>query len=113
MGDQREESALNMFRQMDLKGKNAKDDTQLKTVHQNTISTIRIYEENGGSVRKFSCKHWTIPELCVLRSQANDEQRVALTDEWSFGQPRNPSLESKKDVIFTGHDAINHLKLER
>lgn len=57
IGDMREESALNMFRQMDLKGK-AKDDTQLKTVHQNTISTVRSYEEVGGSVRKFSSKHW-------------------------------------------------------
>lgn len=44
-----------MFRQMDLKGK-TKDDTQLKTVHQNTIGTIRTYEEAGGSVRKFSSK---------------------------------------------------------
>ena len=55
MGAAREESALNMFRQMDLKGK-AKDDTQLKTVHQNTIATIRIYDEAGGAVRKFSSK---------------------------------------------------------
>jgi actin related protein 2/3 complex subunit 1A/1B len=53
LGDQREESALNMFRQMDLKGK-VKDDTQLKTVHQNTISTVRAYEVAGGAVRKFS-----------------------------------------------------------
>jgi actin related protein 2/3 complex subunit 1A/1B len=52
-GDQREESALNMFRQMDLKGK-AKDDTQLKTTHQNTITMIRPYEASGDSVRKFS-----------------------------------------------------------
>lgn len=51
----REESALNMFRQMDLKGK-SKDDTQLKTVHQNTISTVRPYEEAGGNVKKFSSK---------------------------------------------------------
>ena len=51
----REESALNMFRQMDLKGK-AKDDTQLKTVHQNTISTLRTYSETNGSVQKFSSK---------------------------------------------------------
>lgn len=62
LGDAREESALNMFRQMDLKGK-AKDDTQLKTVHQNTITTLRTYDEAGGSVRKFSSKlywrsHW-------------------------------------------------------
>ena len=55
MGAAREESALNMFRQMDLKGK-AKDDTQLKTVHQNTIATVRIYDEAGGAIRKFSSK---------------------------------------------------------
>ncbi|KAH6853735.1 WD40-repeat-containing domain protein [Chaetomium sp. MPI-CAGE-AT-0009] len=52
-GDQREESALNMFRQMDLKGK-VKDDTQLKTTHQNTITMIRPYEASGDSLRKFS-----------------------------------------------------------
>ena len=40
---------------MDLKGK-VKDDTQLQTVHQNTISTSRIYQENGGRVSKFSSK---------------------------------------------------------
>ena len=55
LSGQREESALNMFRQMDLKGK-AKDDTQLKTVHQNTIATIRAYDEEGGMIRKFSSK---------------------------------------------------------
>ncbi|GAB1310402.1 ARP2/3 actin-organizing complex subunit Sop2 [Madurella fahalii] len=53
MGDQREESALNMFRQMDLKGK-VKDDTQLKTVHQNTITMLRPYETSGASLKKFS-----------------------------------------------------------
>ncbi|KAF2644229.1 actin-related protein-like protein 2/3 complex subunit 1A [Massarina eburnea CBS 473.64] len=51
--DQREESALNMFRQMDLKGK-VTDDTKLKTVHQNTINTIRPFEEAGGNVTKVS-----------------------------------------------------------
>ncbi|KAF4874817.1 Actin-related protein 2/3 complex subunit 1 [Colletotrichum siamense] len=51
--DAREESALNMFRQMDLKGK-VKDDTQLKTVHQNTVTRIRSYEESGGNVTKFT-----------------------------------------------------------
>ena len=55
LGAQREESALNMFRQMDLKGK-TKDDTQLKTVHQNTIATIRSYDESAGAVKKFSSK---------------------------------------------------------
>ena len=44
-----------MFRQMDLKGK-ASDDTKLKTVHQNTISTIRSFDESGGTVRKLSSK---------------------------------------------------------
>ena len=53
MGAQRDESALNMFRQMDLKGK-TKDDTQLKTVHQNTISTIRVYNGGSGGVSQFS-----------------------------------------------------------
>ncbi|KAJ3470832.1 hypothetical protein MRS44_000931 [Fusarium solani] len=53
LGEHREESALNMFRQMDLKGK-AKDDTQLKTVHQNTISTVRPFETDGERVTKFS-----------------------------------------------------------
>lgn len=54
-GAQKEESALNMFRQMDLKGK-VKDDTQLKTIHQNTVNTIRPYQSSGGRVTKFSCK---------------------------------------------------------
>ena len=55
MGAEREESAFNMFKQMDLKGK-AKDDTQLKTVHQNTISTLRAFESPGGKVQKLSSK---------------------------------------------------------
>lgn len=54
-GGAREESALNMFRQMDLRGQ-AQSTTQLETVHQNTISTVRIYEEQGGIVRKFTSK---------------------------------------------------------
>jgi actin related protein 2/3 complex subunit 1A/1B len=58
-GAQREESALNMFRQMDLRGK-LKDDTQLKTIHQNTITTIRPFEFSGDRVTKFSCKYMFI-----------------------------------------------------
>jgi actin related protein 2/3 complex, subunit 1A/1B len=55
-GEGREESARDLFRQMDLRGKTqgGRDDTVLKTVHQNTISTVRVYEEAGGVVRKFS-----------------------------------------------------------
>ncbi|KIV95370.1 hypothetical protein PV10_03035 [Exophiala mesophila] len=52
-GAAREESALNMFRQMDLKGK-TKDDTKLSTTHQNTINTIRVFEGSASGVRKFS-----------------------------------------------------------
>ncbi|RDW57420.1 uncharacterized protein DSM5745_11504 [Aspergillus mulundensis] len=52
-GSVREESALNMFRQMDLKGQ-TQADTQLKTVHQNTINTIRAYEGTDGAVHKLS-----------------------------------------------------------
>lgn len=44
-----------MFRQMDLKGQ-SQADTQLKTVHQNTISTIRVYEGADGAVSKLSSK---------------------------------------------------------
>ena len=43
-----------MFKQMDLKGKSAgqaRDDTQLKTIHQNTINTVRFYEVVGGKQR--------------------------------------------------------------
>lgn len=49
----REESALNMFKQMDLKGK-TKDDTVLGTVHQNTISTLREYQGSASGVKKFT-----------------------------------------------------------
>jgi actin related protein 2/3 complex, subunit 1A/1B len=63
MPSEREESALNMFRQMDLKGQ-VKDDTKLKTVHQNTISTIRILNSSGGNVNSFSSKsHLSIMRL--------------------------------------------------
>ncbi|KAG8525446.1 uncharacterized protein KY384_009090 [Bacidia gigantensis] len=53
MGEIREESALNMFKQMDLRGK-AQSDTQLKTVHQNTISTLRPFEATANGVKNFS-----------------------------------------------------------
>lgn len=51
----REESALNMFRQMDLKGQ-SQVDTKLKSTHQNTVNTLRAYDEAGGQVRSFSSK---------------------------------------------------------
>ena len=52
---QRDESAFNMFKQMDLKGR-TKDDTQLNTVHQNTISTLREHEISGSRVGSFTSK---------------------------------------------------------
>lgn len=55
MGGMAEESALNKFRQLDLKG-STKDDTKLHSVHQNTISTLRVFEESGGTTTKLSCK---------------------------------------------------------
>jgi actin related protein 2/3 complex subunit 1A/1B len=73
---EREESALNMFRQMDLKGK-VKDDTQLKTVHQNTITMIRPYEEAGGSVTKFSCQYFPIFPILL------DCGMLTRRSEWS------------------------------
>lgn len=50
---EREESAFNMFKQMDLKGK-ARDDTQLKTVHQNSIATIREYSGQPVNIEQLS-----------------------------------------------------------
>ena len=78
MGGAREESALNMFRQMDLKGK-AKDDTQLKTTHQNTINTVRAYDEGEGAVRQFSSES---NAAFLVLSIANLIQPAALMAEW-------------------------------
>lgn len=82
MGTAREESALNMFRQMDLKGKNSKDDTQLKTVHQNTIATIRSYDESGEITRQFSSKSSKTGHGRVM---FDVQQRAASMVGWLFG----------------------------
>ena len=84
LGEMREESALNMFRQMDLKGK-SKDDTQLKTVHQNTIATLRSYDEAGGTVKQFSCKYSLLVGYQQDFLDANSSQLVAWMAEWSYG----------------------------
>jgi actin related protein 2/3 complex subunit 1A/1B len=63
----RDDSALNMFKQMDLKGK-TKDDTKLNTVHQNTISTIRVYDGEADHVTKFSSKLCSILMLILSDS---------------------------------------------
>lgn len=52
----KESTALNMFRQLDLKGTvdNSGNGSGLATIHQNTISRIRVYESHGESVSKIS-----------------------------------------------------------
>ncbi|OQE14242.1 hypothetical protein PENSTE_c037G05938 [Penicillium steckii] len=52
-GGAREESALNMFRQMDLKGQ-AQVNTKLKSTHQNTVNAVRAFQESNGQVTSFS-----------------------------------------------------------
>lgn len=42
-----------MFKQMDLKG-SSKDDTVLKTIHQNTITTIRPHSGSADKIRQIS-----------------------------------------------------------
>ena len=75
-----------MFRQMDLKGQ-TQADTQLKTTHQNTIGTIRAYEEANGSVIKFSSKeiHMIYPnqviETDILLVASGVDGRVVI---WSI-----------------------------
>lgn len=59
-----------MFRQMDLKGQ-TQADTQLKTTHQNTISTIRAYENTNGAVSKFSSKK-PLHQRLGIQVTAND-----------------------------------------
>ncbi|WPH01557.1 Actin-related protein 2/3 complex subunit 1 [Acrodontium crateriforme] len=51
-GERKEESALNMFRSMDLKGRGAgsADDTKLSTVHQNTINSLRVFPSSQEAV---------------------------------------------------------------
>ncbi|CAJ2513351.1 Uu.00g014700.m01.CDS01 [Anthostomella pinea] len=114
LGDAREESALNMFRQMDLKGK-VKDDTQLKTVHQNTISTVRIYEGNGESVSKFSNRRTS---ESALSSLVSDDQTISIHSGDSEHVPRIHAavhtihgicLEATKTYLCT-HEANRRLR---
>lgn len=52
----RESTALNMFRQLDLKGtvESETGGTELPTIHQNTINTIRIYSGSPENVSQIS-----------------------------------------------------------
>lgn len=52
-GEANEQSAINMFRAMDLKGtKNSK--STLDTVHQNVITQLRVFQKQGNQVIRFS-----------------------------------------------------------
>lgn len=56
-GEVKEESALNMFRSMDLKGRSgggSVEDTKLRTVHQNTINSLRAYSSGNGQLGQVS-----------------------------------------------------------
>lgn len=47
-------SAKNMFRQMDSRAQFSNEDTELPSIHQNTITCIRPWTQSGGAVTKFS-----------------------------------------------------------
>lgn len=101
VGDHREESALNMFRQMDMKGK-TKDDTQLKTVHQNTISTIRTYDHAGGAVKKFSSMFLSPVQTSICRYSilaTNFTQRAVLMEGLSSGIYRKDDKKPSKTSV--------------
>ncbi|KAJ0168486.1 Actin-related protein 2/3 complex subunit 1 [Colletotrichum tanaceti] len=80
LSDAREESALNMFRQMDLKGK-AKDDTQLKTVHQNTVTTLRPYESSGDNLTKFSCFFAPVVRVPISNALVIEQEEPKVSEE--------------------------------
>ncbi|ODV86194.1 hypothetical protein CANARDRAFT_175128 [[Candida] arabinofermentans NRRL YB-2248] len=48
------QSALNMFRQMDLKGKNDTVSSALLTIHQNTINELRPFQSDSNGILRFS-----------------------------------------------------------
>ncbi|KAL4875572.1 Alpha/Beta hydrolase protein [Aspergillus karnatakaensis] len=77
-GSVREESALNLFRQMDLKGQ-AQADTQLKTVHQNTISTVRAYEEANGALQKLSSPFLSDSSGYIALSHPPSPKRIIVS----------------------------------
>lgn len=48
------QSALNMFRQMDLKGSTTPKSNNLLTLHQNTITTLRPFQSDSNGLIRFS-----------------------------------------------------------
>lgn len=54
-GAAQESSALNMFKQLDLKGRSSGvDGSGLNTLHQNTITKLRVHAGSAGNVTSFS-----------------------------------------------------------
>ncbi|KAL4900603.1 hypothetical protein BDW74DRAFT_170774 [Aspergillus multicolor] len=102
-GSVREESALNMFRQMDLKGQ-TQADTQLKTVHQNTVNTIRAYESTDGAVHKLSS--FFLSDSCgyVAVSHPPSPKRIVVAFRGTYSIPNaivDLSLYPQEYVPFT------------
>lgn len=54
-----------MFRQMDLKGQ-TQVDTKLKSTHQNTVNTVRAFDESNGQVRSFSSEYIPVVDPLIL-----------------------------------------------
>lgn len=54
-----------MFRQMDLKGQ-TQVDTKLKSTHQNTVNTVRAFDESNGQVRSFSSESNFVLDWLIL-----------------------------------------------
>lgn len=62
-----------MFRQMDLKGQ-ASVDTKLKSTHQNTVNTVRVFEEASGQVRSFSSTCF-LESPCLIYTNVERSER--------------------------------------
>lgn len=72
-----------MFRQMDLKGQ-SQVDTKLKSTHQNTVNTIRAYDEANGQVQSFSSKYPLMIFCRASRLISNVQRAVLMVVLW-FG----------------------------
>lgn len=47
-------SAMARFKQLDSRGTDSKEDTDLQTTHQNAVVELRVTKSDGGKVREFS-----------------------------------------------------------
>src|SRR5690606_17454357 len=79
-GDE-ETSALSMFKRLDIRGSADKDDSLLKTIHQNPITQIRPYEYAGDRVSSISSSGYV---FSLGRHIGVTNWRVALMVVLSF-----------------------------